>query len=99
MKKNYKRLITIIQDRKSNLKKLISYERKGKGYERSFYSWIDKKDLIKYVQFYRLQSHCIKMSQCFPKPHEPCEGDINVKVGLSNYATKTDIKIFCMLTL
>ena len=39
------------------------------------------------------------MSQYFPKLHEPFGGDINVKVGLSNYATKTDIKIFCMLTL
>ena len=33
-----------------------------------------------------------KMSQSFPKPYEPFEGDINVKVDLSNYATKTDIK-------
>ena len=32
------------------------------------------------------------MSQSFPKPYEPFEGDINVKVDLSNYATKTDIK-------
>ena len=31
------------------------------------------------------------MSQYFPKPYEPF-GDINVKVDLSNYATKTDIK-------
>ena len=35
---------------------------------------------------------CIKMSQYFPKPYEPFGGDINVKVDLSNYATKTDIK-------
>ena len=33
------------------------------------------------------------MSQYFPKPHERFDGDINVKVDLSNYATKTDIKI------
>ena len=33
-----------------------------------------------------------KMSQYFPKPYEPFDGDINVKVDLSNYATKTDIK-------
>ena len=33
-----------------------------------------------------------KMSQYFPKPYEPFGGDINVKVDLSNYATKTDIK-------
>ena len=32
------------------------------------------------------------MSQYFPKPHEPFGGDINVKVDLSNYATKTDFK-------
>ena len=32
------------------------------------------------------------MSQYFPKPYEPFSGDINVKVDLSNYATKTDIK-------
>ena len=33
-----------------------------------------------------------KMSQYFPKPYEPFGGDINVKVDLSNYATKADIK-------
>ena len=32
------------------------------------------------------------MSQHFPKPYEPFGGDINIKVDLSNYATKTDIK-------
>ena len=32
------------------------------------------------------------MSQYFPKPYEPFGGDINVKVDLSNYATKTDVK-------
>ena len=32
------------------------------------------------------------MSQYFPKPYEPFGGDINVKVDLSNYATKSDIK-------
>ena len=33
------------------------------------------------------------MSQYFRKPYEPFGGDINVKFDLSNYATKTDIKI------
>ena len=33
-----------------------------------------------------------KMSQYFPKPYEPFGGDINVKIDLSNYATKADIK-------
>ena len=32
------------------------------------------------------------MSQYFPKPYEPFGWDINVKVDLSNYATKSDIK-------
>ena len=32
------------------------------------------------------------MSQYFPKTCEPLGGDINAKFGLSNYATKTDIK-------
>ena len=50
-----------------------------KGYDNSFNSWIDKKDLV-------------LMSQYFLKPYEPFGGDINVKVNLSNYATKTDLK-------
>ena len=33
-----------------------------------------------------------RMSQYFPKPYEPFGWDINVKVDLSNYATKSDIK-------
>ena len=33
------------------------------------------------------------MSHCFPKPYEPFGGDFNVKVDLSNYATKAHIKI------
>ena len=33
-----------------------------------------------------------KMSKYFPKPYEPLGGDINVKVDLSNYATKADIE-------
>ena len=32
------------------------------------------------------------MSQYFPKPFSCFGGNINVKVDLSNYATKTDIK-------
>ena len=32
------------------------------------------------------------MSKSFPKPYKPFGRDINVKVDLSNYATKTDIK-------
>ena len=32
------------------------------------------------------------MSEYFPKPYEAFSRDINVKVDLSNYATKADIK-------
>ena len=32
------------------------------------------------------------MIQYFPKPYEPFGGEINVKVDLSDYATKTDLK-------
>ena len=35
---------------------------------------------------------CTKMIQYFPKPYELFGGDVNVKVDLSNYATKADIK-------
>ena len=33
-----------------------------------------------------------KMSQYFPRPFEPFDGDINVTVDLSNYTTKDDFK-------
>ena len=39
-----------------------------------------------------MRFRCIKLGQYFPKPYEPFGGDINVRVDLSNYATKTDIK-------
>ena len=32
------------------------------------------------------------MSQYFPKSFRSFEGNINVKVGLSNYVAKTDLK-------
>ena len=32
------------------------------------------------------------MSQYFPKPYEPFDKDINIKVSLSNYETKANIK-------
>ena len=32
------------------------------------------------------------MSQCFPKPYRSFDGNINVQVDLSNYATKTGLK-------
>ena len=32
------------------------------------------------------------MSHYFPKPYEPFGGNVNVKVNLSNYAAKADLK-------
>ena len=35
---------------------------------------------------------CIKLSKYLTKPYEPFGGEINIKVVLSNYATKIDVK-------
>ena len=42
--------------------------------------------------FIEWNSPRIKMSQYFPKLYEPFGGDIDLKVDLSNYVTKADIK-------
>ena len=39
-----------------------------------------------------MQFHCIKITQYFRKLYKLFGGSINVKVDLSNYATKSDIK-------
>ena len=52
---------------------------KWKVYDNSLNRWIGKKDLV-------------QMSKYFPKPYKPFGRDINVKVDLSNYASKTDLK-------
>ena len=44
------------------------------------------------LNFLNERSH-IKMNQYFPKPFRSFGGNINVKVDLSNYATKTDLKM------
>ena len=40
----------------------------------------------------RMQLHCIKTSQHFPKPFKNFVGSIYVKVDLSNYARKNNLK-------
>ena len=57
---------------------------KLKDYDSSFNSWFD----LIWFQW----ANAISMSQYSPKPYEPFGGDINVKVDLSNHATKTDLK-------
>ena len=61
---------------------------KWKIYGSSFNSWIYKKKSSLSRCDYIVQ----KVSQYFPKSYEPFVGDINVKIDLSNYATKTDLK-------
>ena len=41
---------------------------------------------------FKTRFHLIKKSQYFPKPYGSFGGDINLKVDLSNYATKSDIR-------
>ena len=53
---------------------------KWKGHNNSFNGWIDKK------------KHCIKMSEYFPKLLRSYGENIKVKIDLSNYAKKADIK-------
>ena len=51
---------------------------KWKGYDNSFNSRIDKKDIM-------------KMSEYFPEP-KSSGGRVKVELDLSNYATKADLK-------
>ena len=50
------------------------------------------KVIIVHLIFGLTKKTLYKMSQYFPKPYKPFGGDINVRVDLSNYATKADIK-------
>ena len=52
-----------------------------KFFECNFFEW----------NFINERSH-IKKSQYFPKPFRNFRGNINVKVDLSNHATKNDLK-------
>ena len=64
---------------------------KWKRYDNTFNSWIDKKRLSKMnIYIYIYIYIYIKNEPIFSKPYEPFGGDINAKVHLSNYATKTD---------
>ena len=44
------------------------------------------------MKFYQIQFHYIKMCKNFPNSYKPFGGDINVKVDLSNHATKSYLK-------
>ena len=49
-------------------------------------------ELIKRTKSNKCNVIVSKMIQYFSKPYKSFGGDINVRVDLSNYATKTDIK-------
>ena len=106
MKKNCRRLINKdLELKKCFKKKEINYMFNGYGRVMVVYLIVG---LIKKIQCdcnvrlkTRFSSYMfkilvalqrIKKSQYFPKPYEAFGRDINVKVDLSNYATKTDIK-------
>ena len=48
--------------------------------------------LIKKIWCDFIKCNCIKMSKFFPKSFRSFKRNINVRLDLSNYATKTDIK-------
>ena len=50
------------------------------------------KDTIIHLIVGLIKRPCIKMNQYFSKPFRSFSGNINVKVDLSNYATKTELK-------
>ena len=50
------------------------------------------KDTTIYLIVGLIKKTLYKMSQYFPKPFWSFGGNINVKVDLSNYKTKTDLK-------
>ena len=54
---------------------------------------MNRKVIIGYDSFNRqIHKRYIKMSQCFPKPYKSFGGNINIKVDLSNYATKAELR-------
>ena len=52
----------------------------------------NEKDTIIHLKVGLIKRPCIKMNEYFPKPFRSFSGNINVKVDLSNYAIKTELK-------
>ena len=50
------------------------------------------KSMITHLVAILMKNTSHKTSQYFPKPYEPFGGYINIKVDLSNYTTKNDLK-------
>ena len=53
---------------------------------------LNGKDMIIHLIVGLIKRTLYKMSKYFSKPFEPFRGDINVKVDLFNYTTKTDLQ-------
>ena len=80
MKNNYRKQINKDLGQKKPLKeKEINYMSSGK-------------DMTIHLIAGLIKTIVYKTSQYFLKPYEPFGRDINVKVDLSNYGTKADIK-------
>ena len=73
---------------KKNCKKQVNQtlenklEIKWKGLDNLFNSWVDKKDIVKWIYKKWVNTW----------PYETFGGNINVKVDLSNYRAKADLK-------
>ena len=88
----YEKELQITSQKEFRIKKVL--KRKGdklyvrwKGYDNRFNSWIDKKRSHTCLKDTSCKQH-MKMSQYFPKQFKNFGRNINVKVDLSNYATK-----------
>ena len=76
----------------------------NKNFQMKFFKWNFLNKIFKWkfwnkifqINFFKwhffIESSHIKMSQYFPKPFRSFGGNINVKVDLSNYGAKTDLK-------
>ena len=93
MKKNWKKT----SQEKIRIEKIIKRKSsklyvKWKRYGNSFNTWIDKRDLVQW-NFLKRFILLYKNESYFRKPLRSFGGNINVKADLSNYATKSDLKI------
>ena len=75
---------------KRQIKKNLELNRSLKGKETS--CMLNGKVMIIRLIVGLIKNILYKISQYFPKPYEPFGGDINVKVDLSNYVKKDDLK-------
>ena len=83
-----KKLLELFYEKE--LQKNLEYKKQLREKEVSY--MLNGKAMIIHLIAGMIKKTLYKMSQYFPKLYKPFGGDINVKVDLSNYATKTDLK-------